>query len=79
LKYTFGVSSLVDVPKYTEVYPRVERHSNGQLKTLIVDLGGRRRYLDFESVTNDLVASQVTVVHRERINGGGRLELLNST
>lgn len=76
LRYTFGVNNLLDVPEYTEVYPQVETHRNGQLKTLIVDLGGKTRYLDFESVTNDLIAKQITVVHRENLHGGGKLELI---
>jgi hypothetical protein len=69
---------LADVPAYKEVWPQIERHNDGRLKTLIVDLGGKVRYLDFESSTKDLMRNQITVVHRENRKGGGKLELLSA-
>ena len=36
------------------------------------------RNFDFESATNDLIADKITVVHREGLNGGGRLELIDA-
>jgi hypothetical protein len=72
------VDTLAEVPKYRELYPEIERHDDGRLKTLIVELDGKKRRLDFESVTNELVAKRVTVVHRERSHGGGQLDFLDA-
>ncbi|KAI6173773.1 CRE-ADT-2 protein [Aphelenchoides besseyi] len=74
LRYTFGVGSLKEVPEYKEVYPQVIRDVDGRLKELVIDLDGKSHRFDFESSTSDLVAKKVTVVHRERNDGGGRLE-----
>lgn len=72
------MNSLAQVPKYRELYPEVERHNDGRLKTLVFELDGRKRRLHFESVTNELIADRVTVVHRERVNGGGQLDFVEA-
>uniref|UniRef100_A0A915EIJ7 Peptidase M12B domain-containing protein n=1 Tax=Ditylenchus dipsaci TaxID=166011 RepID=A0A915EIJ7_9BILA len=67
LKYTFGVTHISKVPNHKQIYPRIvynDQNTNTRLQQLIVELDGQEHHLDLHSVTHQLLADQLTVVHR---------------
>uniref|UniRef100_A0AC35F0Q0 Peptidase M12B domain-containing protein n=1 Tax=Panagrolaimus sp. PS1159 TaxID=55785 RepID=A0AC35F0Q0_9BILA len=74
LKYTFGVDHLSTVPKHKIVYPRTFYGNNGKLEGIVVNIEGKELTLDFQSVTNELMADHVTIVERNSEDGGGSLQ-----
>jgi hypothetical protein len=60
---------------HRQIYPQVSYGANGTLKELLVTLDdGEQLQLDLHSVTEQLLGSHVTVVQRDRSDGGGSLE-----
>uniref|UniRef100_A0A7E4UU34 Peptidase M12B domain-containing protein n=1 Tax=Panagrellus redivivus TaxID=6233 RepID=A0A7E4UU34_PANRE len=77
LKYTFGVDKFSEVPEHKIVYPRSFYGNNGRLEGIVVKIGDEELTLDFESVSNELMADHVTIVERDTADGGGSLQYIS--